>query len=178
VYVPLCFFAVAKFAQKINQKYATHFLVALLFLPFIYDGSMSSGFSYPGVGRSQITIWAEAAEAELLNYPDRRVVCLNTKDPDLIFTDYAAYTCNRILIGLQGLEGDDDYEDWTRLGMWLQDTSRLRSLPDSYYENMTFIVFDPTFSRIGDEIFMSALNGIPWDLVRIVDLNGNQINKN
>jgi hypothetical protein len=43
---------------------------------------------------------------------------------------------------------------------------------------MTFIVFDPTFSRVGDEVFMSALNGIPWELVRIVDLNGKQINKN
>ena len=149
----------------------------MLVLPFIYDGSLNSGFSYPGIGRSQTTIWAKTAEAELLNNPERRVVCLNTKDPDQIFTDYAAYTCNRILIGIQGLEGNDDYEDWTRLGMWLEDTSRLRSLPDSYYENMTFIVFDSTFSRIGDEIFMSALNGIPWELVRIVDLDGNQINK-
>jgi hypothetical protein len=176
--VPLCFFAVAKFSQKVNQKYASHLLVALLVMPFIYDGSLNSGFSYPGVGRSQTTIWAKTAEAELLNNPGRRVVCLNTKDPDKVLTDYAAYTCNRILIGIQGLEGNDDYEDWTRLGMWLEDTSRLRSLPDSYYENMTFIVFDPTFSRIGDEIFMSALNAIPWELVRIVDLDGNEIKRN
>ncbi len=176
--IPLCFFTVAKLSQKVKQKYAAHLLVALLVLPFMYDGSMNSGFSYPGVGRSQTTIWAKSAEAELLNNPDRRVVCLNTKDPDKVFTDYAAYTCNRILVGIQGLEGDDDYEDWTRLGMWLEDTSRLRSLPDSYYENMTFIVFDPTFSRVGDEIFMSALNAIPWELVRIVDLDGNEIKRN
>ena len=176
-FIPLSFFAVAKFSQKVNQKYAAHLLVAMLVLPFMFDGSLNSGFSYPGVGRSQTTVWAKTAEAELLNNPERRVVCLNTKNPDEIFSAYAAYTCNRILIGLQGLEGNDDYEDWTRLGMWLEDTSRLRSLPNSYYENMTFIVFDSTFSRTGDEIFMSALNGIPWDLVRIVDLNGNQINK-
>jgi hypothetical protein len=178
VFIPLSFFAVAKFAQKINQKYSAPLLVALLVLPFIYDGSMNSGFSYPEVGRSRTTIWAKAAEAELLNNPERRVVCLNTKDPDPIFTDDAAYTCNRILLGIQGLEVDDDYRDWTSLGMWLEDTTRLRSLPDSIYKNMTFIVFDPTFSRIGDEIFMSALNGVPWELVRIVDLSGNQINKN
>ncbi len=177
-FVPLSFFTVAMFSQKLKQKYAAYLMVALLVLPFIYDGSTKSGFSYPGVGRSQKTIWSMSAEAELLNNPERRVVCLNTKDPDKVFTDYAAYTCNRILVGIQGLEGDDDYEDWTRLGMWLEDTTRLRSLPDSYYENMTFIVFDPTFSRIGDETFMSALNAIPWDLVRIVDLNGNEIERN
>ena len=176
-FIPLSFFGIAKFSQKVSQKYAAHLLVAMLVLPFMYDGSLNSGYSYPGVGRSQTTIWAKTAERELLNNPERRVVCLNTKDPDPIFTDHDAYTCNRILIGIQGLEGNDDYEDWTRLGMWLEDTSRLRSLPDSYYENMTFIVFDSTFSRIGDEIFMSALNGIPWELVRIVDLDGNQINK-
>ena len=175
-FVPLSFFAIAKFSQKVNLKYAAHVFVALLVLPFIYDGSINSGFSYPGIGRSQTTIWAKTAEAELLNHPDRRVVCLNTKDPDPIFTDYVAYTCNRILIGIQGLEGNDDYEDWTRLGMWLEDSSRLQSLPDSYYENMTFIVFDSTFSRIGDEIFMGALNGIPWEKVRAVDLSGSVIN--
>ena len=177
-FVPLCFFEVAKLAQKINQRYAAHLLVAVLVLPFIYDGSINSGFSYPGLGRSQTTIWAKTAEAELLNHPDRRVVCLNTKDPDKIFTDYAAYTCNRILIGIQGLEGNNDFEDWTRLGMWLEDTSRLRLLPDSYYENMTFIVFDPTFSRTGDEVFMSALNRIPWEKVRAVDLSGSEVNRN
>lgn len=176
--VPLCFFTVARISKKVKQKYAAHLLVALLILPFMYDGSMNSGFTYPGVGRAQTAIWARVASSELLNHPERRVVCLNTKDPDKVFTDYAAYTCNRILIGIQGLEGNDDYEDWTRLGMWLEDTSRIRSLPDSYYENMTFIVFDPNFSRIGDEIFMSALNSIPWELVRIVDLDGNEIVRN
>ena len=176
--IPLCFFAIAKFGIWVKQKYATGLLVMLLLMMCMYDGSLNSGFSYPLIGRSQETIWAKAATSELLNHPERHVVCLNTKNPDEeVFTDYAAYTCNRILIGIQGLEGNDDYEDWTRLGMWLEDTSRLRSLPDSYYENMTFIVFDSTFSRIGDEIFMSALNGIPWELVRIVDLDGNQINK-
>jgi hypothetical protein len=176
--IPLCFFAIVKFGIWVKQKYATGLLVMLLLMMCMYDGSLNSGFSYPLIGRSQETIWAKAATSELLNHPERHVVCLNTKNPDEeVFTDYAAYTCNRILIGIQGLEGNDDYEDWTRLGMWLVDTSRLRSLPDSYYENMTFIVFDSTFSRIGDEIFMSALNGIPWELVRIVDLDGNQINK-
>lgn len=176
--IPFIFYAIAEIGRLTTNKLNTVLIVGALLMTLMYDQSLSNGFSYPGFGRSQTTIWAKTAEAELLNNPGRRVVCLNTKDPDKVFTDYAAYTCNRILIGIQGLEGNDDYEDWTRLGMWLEDTSRLRSLPDSYYENMTFIVFDPTFSRIGDEIFMSALNGIPWDLVRIVDLNGNQINKN
>jgi hypothetical protein len=175
--IPFNFFAIAEIGRSTSNKLNTVLIVGVLLMALMYDQSLNSGFSYPGVGRSQTTIWAKTAEAELLNNPERRVVCLNTKDPDKIFTDYTAYTCNRILIGIQGLEGNDDYEDWTRLGMWLENTSRLRSLPDSYYENMTFIVFDPSFSRIGDETFMSALNGIPWDLVRIVYLNGNQINK-
>ena len=94
-----------------------------------------------------------------------------------MFPNYVAYTCNRILIGLQGLEGNDDYEDWTRLGMWLTDTSRLESLPSSYYESVTFIVLDPKFSRKEDEIVMRAIDSIPWSQVRAVDLDGNVISK-
>ena len=173
--IPLCFFAIAKFAARIKRKTASALLVMFLLMVFMYDGSLNSGYAYPVIGRSQTTIWAKAASSELLNHPERHVVCLNTKDPDKVFTDYAAYTCNRILVGIQGLEGNNDYEDWTRLGMWLEDTSRLRSLPDSYYEKMTFIIFDSKFSRIGDEVFMSALERIPWTKVRAVDLDGKVI---
>jgi hypothetical protein len=176
--VPFCLYVIAEIGRSTTHKLNTALLVGALLITLMYDQSINKGFSYPGVGRSERTIWAKAAESELLNHPERRVVCLNTKDPDKIYSDYTAYTCNRILVGIQGLEDNDDYADWIRLGMWLTDTSRLRSLPNSYYENMTFIVFDPTFSRVGDEVFMSALNGIPWELVRIVDLNGKQINKN
>jgi hypothetical protein len=176
--IPFNFFAIAEIGRSTSNKLNTVLIVGVLLMALMYDQSLNNGFSYPGVGRSERIIWAKAAENELLNHPERRVVCLNTKDPDKIYSDYTAYTCNRILVGIQGLEDNDDYADWIRLGMWLTDTSRLRSLPNSYYENMTFIVFDPTFSRVGDEVFMSALNGIPWELVRIVDLNGKQINKN
>jgi hypothetical protein len=176
--VPYCLYVIAEIGRSTTHKLNTALLVGALLITLMYDQSINKGFSYPGVGRSERTIWAKAAESELLNHPERRVVCLNTKDPDTIYSDYVAYSCNRILVGIQGLEDNDDYADWIRLGMWLTDTSRLRSLPDSYYENMTFIVFDPTFSRTGDDVFMSALNGIPWQLVRTVDLNGNQFNKN
>lgn len=175
--IPFSLYAIAEIGRSITHKLATSLLVVVLLMALMYDQSLTNGFSYPAVGRSEMTIWAKAAENELVNHPERRVVCLNTKDPDAIYSDYIAYTCNRILLGIQGLEVNDDYRDWTSLGMWLADTSRLLSLPESYYENMTFIVFDSTFSRIGDETFMSVLNGIPWDLVRIVDLNGNQISK-
>jgi hypothetical protein len=174
---PFSFYAIAEIGRSATHKFTTTLLIVVLLMALVYDQSLAKGFSYPAVGRSEKTIWAKAAENELVNHPERRVVCLNTKDPDTIYSDYIAYTCNRILLGIQGLEVNDDYRDWTSLGMWLADTSRLRSLPDSVYKNMTFIVFDPTFTRSGDEVFMSALNGIPWDLVRIVDLNGNQINK-
>ena len=120
-------------------------------------------------------MWAKVAESELRDHPERRVVCLNTSDTDKMFADDVAYTCNRILIGLQGLEGNDDYEDWTRLGMWLTDTSRLESLPSSYYESITFIVLDPEFSRTGNEIVLRAINSILWDKARAVDLDGNLV---
>jgi hypothetical protein len=142
---------------------------------FFYDGSLSAGLSYPGVDRSGEVVWAKVAESELRDHPERRVVCLNTSDPDTMFDDYVAYTCNRILIGLQGLEGNDDYEDWTRLGMWLTDTSRLESLPSSYYESITFIVLDPKFSRTADEIVMQAIKSIQWDKARAIDLDGNLV---
>ena len=173
--VPFNFYAIAKIRNSITDKFYTLLLVVVLLMVLMYDQSLNKGFSYPGVGRSERVIWANAAENELLNYPERHVVCLNTKEPDDVHSDMAAYECNRILIGIQGLEGNDDYEDWTRLGMWLVDTSRIRSLPDSYYENMTFIIFDSDFSRQGDEVFMSALNRIPWDKVRAVDLDGTVI---
>ena len=175
--IPFSFCAIAEIGRSTSHKLTTTLFVVVLLMALVYDQSLTNGFSYPAVGRSEQTIWANAAENELVNHPERRVVCLNTKEPDAIYSDYSAYTCNRILLGIQGLEVNDAYRDWTPLGMWLADTSRLRSLPDSVYRNMTFIVFDPTFTRTGDEVFMSALNGIPWDLVRIVDLDGNQINK-
>lgn len=177
-FLPLCFFNVIRYSQKIKIKIGPVLLLSLLLMPVLYDGSLNSGFAYPGSIRAQKTIWAQVASSELLSHPERKVVCLNTKEPDETFSDYSAYTCNRILIGIQGLEGNNDYEDWTRLGMWLEDTSRLRSLPDSYYENMTFIVYDPKFSRTGDQIFMSAIEGIPWEKVRAVDLFGNIVHGN
>ena len=172
---PFNFYAIAKIGSSIKHKFNTLLLIVLLLIVLMYDQSLNKGFSYPGLQRSEEVIWADTAEKELLNHPERKVVCLNTKEPDDVYSDVTAYECNRILIGIQGLEGNDDYEDWTRLGMWLVDTSRLRSLPDSYYEKMTFIVFDSNFSRNGDEVFMSAFDGIPWDKVRAVDLDGTVI---
>ncbi len=173
--IPFNFYVIAEIGRLTTNKLNTVLLVGVLLMVLMYDKSLNQGFSYPGVGRSEEIIWAKAAENELLNHPERRVVCLNTKEPDEIYSDYTAYTCNRVLVGIQGLEDNDDYADWIRLGMWLTDITRLQSLPDSYYENMTFIVFDPNFSRVGDEVFMSVLNGIPWEKVRAVDLSGNLV---
>jgi hypothetical protein len=175
--IPLAMKAVVKFSLPEKSPWVSLGSVLLVLSLFFYDGSLSAGLSYPGVDRSGEVVWAKVAESELRDYPERRIVCLNTSDPDTMYADYVAYTCNRILIGLQGLEGNDDYEDWTRLGMWLTDTSRLESLPSSYYESITFIVLDPEFSRTGDEIVMKAIDSIPWSQVRAVDLNGNVISR-
>jgi hypothetical protein len=59
--------------------------------------------------------------------------------------------------------------------MWLTDTSRLESLPSSYYESITFIVLDPKFSRTADEIVMQAIKSIQWDKARAIDLDGNLV---
>jgi hypothetical protein len=176
----ICMFPLAmKAIVRISSPEKSHWIslgsVLLVLSMFFYDGSLSAGLSYPGVDRSGEVVWAKVAESELRDHPERRVVCLNTSDPDTMFDDYVAYTCNRILIGLQGLEGNDDYEDWTRLGMWLTDTSRLESLPSSYYESITFIVLDPKFSRTADEIVMQAIKSIQWDKARAIDLDGNLV---
>ena len=173
--IPLAMKAVVKFSLPEKSPWISLGSVLLVLSLFFYDGSLSAGLSYPGVDRSGEVVWAKVAESELRDHPERRIVCLNTSDPDTMYADYFAYTCNRILIGLQGLEGNDDYEDWTRLGMWLTDTSRLESLPSSYYESITFIVLDPEFSRTGDEIVLRAINSIQWDKARAVDLDGNLV---
>lgn len=173
--VPLAMKAIVRFSSPEKSHWISLGSILLVLSLFFYDGSLSAGLSYPGVDRSEKVVWAKVAESELRDYPERRVVCLNTSDPDKMFADYVAYTCNRILIGLQGLEGNDDYEDWTRLGMWLTDTSRLESLPSSYYESITFIVLDPKFSRTADEIVMRGINSIQWDKARAVDLDGNLV---
>lgn len=173
--VPLAMKAIVRFSSPEKSHWISLGSILLVLSLFFYDGSLSAGLSYPGVDRSEKVVWAKVAESELRDHPERRVVCLNTSDPDKMFADYVAYTCNRILIGLQGLEGNDDYEDWTRLGMWLTDTSRLESLPSSYYESITFIVLDPKFSRTADEIVMRGINSIQWDKARAVDLDGNLV---
>ena len=172
---PLAMMAIVWISSPEKFQWTSLGFVLILLAVFFYGGSLSDGLSYPGVYRSEKAVWANVAENELREYPDKRVVCLNTSDPDKMYADYVAYTCNRILVGLQGLEGNDDYEDWTRLGMWLTDTSRLESLPSSYYESITFIVFDPEFSRTGDEIVLRAINSIQWDKARAVDLDGNLV---
>ena len=173
--IPLAMRAIVRFSLPEKSKWISFGSVLLVLSLFFYDGSLSEGLSYPGVYRSGEVVWAKAAERELREHPERRVVCLNTSDQDKMFPNYVAYTCNRILIGLQGLEGNDDYEDWTRLGMWLTDTSRLESLPSSYYESVTFIVLDPKFSRKEDEIVMRAIKSIQWDEARAIDLDGNLV---
>ena len=173
--VPMAMKAIVRISTPERSRWNSLGAVLVVLAAIFYDGSLAGGLSYPGVERSEKTVWAKVAESELRDHPERRVVCLNTSDPDKMFTDYVAYTCNRILIGLQGLEGNDDYEDWTRLGMWLTDTSRLESLPSSYYESITFIVLDPEFSRTGDEIVLRAINSIQWDKARAVDLDGNLV---
>jgi len=173
--IPLAMKTIVRISSPDKSHWISLGSILLVLSLFFYDGSLSAGLSYPGVDRSETVVWAKVAESELRDHPERRVVCLNTSDPDKMFADYVAYTCNRILIGLQGLEGNDDYEDWTRLGMWLTDTSRLESLPSSYYESITFIVLDPKFSRTADEIVMRAINSIQWDKARAVDLDGNLV---
>lgn len=173
--IPLAMKSIVRFSSPEKSHWISLGSILLVLSMFFYDGSLSAGLSYPGVDRSEKVVWAKVAESELRDHPERRVVCLNTSDPDKMFVDYVAYTCNRILIGLQGLEGNDDYEDWTRLGMWLTDTSRLESLPSSYYESITFIVLDPKFSRTADEIVMRVINSIQWDKARAVDLDGNLV---
>lgn len=170
--IPMAMKAIVRFSSPEKSHWISLGSILLVLSMFFYDGSLSAGLSYPGVDRSEKVVWAKVAESELRDHPERRVVCLNTSDPDKMFADYVAYTCNRILIGLQGLEGNDDYEDWTRLGMWLTDTSRLESLPDSYYETITFIILDPKFSRTGDEIVMRAINSIQWGKARAIGLDG------
>ncbi len=176
--IPMAMKGVTRISSTEKPKWISFGFVLFLLSVFFYDGSLSEGLSYPGVDRSGEVVWAKAAEIELRNHPERRVVCLNTSDPDTMHTDIVAYTCNRLLIGLQGLEGNNDYEDWTRLGMWLTDTSRLEALPGSFYESLTFIVLDSEFSRKGgDETFMRVLESIPWNQVKAVDLDGNIVSK-
>jgi hypothetical protein len=175
--IPMTMKTIASYSTRDKSHWTSFGFVVIVLAIFLYDGSLSSGLSYPGVDRSEKVVWSTVAENELRDYPERRVVCLNTSDPDTMYLDYVSYTCNRILNGLQGLEGNNDYEDWTRLGMWLTDTSRLEALPGSFYESLTFIVLDSTFSRKGDETFMRVLESIPWNQVKAVDLDGNVVSK-
>ncbi len=158
-------------AKRAKSIAVSLFAVLLVSLAILYEGSFTTALNYPRVMRTKVS-WGDVAKNELKNHPERQVVCLNNSDLD---SDYEAYTCNRILIGLQGLEGNDDYEDWTRLGMWLKDTTGLKNLPESYYQSLTFILWDQKMSRVEEEIVVDMIKSIPWDNVRAVDLNGDLV---
>jgi hypothetical protein len=141
----------------------------MLFVMLSHEGEIDGTFRYPRILRKSQNDWAIIGSSEILKDPSRSVLCLNTSD-DPKFTDMNAYECNRVLTGLQGNSEDVRFDSWSPLGIWVSPIDVLLDLPDSFYNDVTFIVPDSQSRQRGDEVIQKVIESIPWEIVKVVEL--------
>ena len=152
IFIPWAFLSIV-LNNKVRSNYFGPILVCLmLFVMLSHEGEIDGTFRYPRILRKS-----------------QNVLCLNTSD-DPKFTDMNAYECNRVLNGLQGNSEDVRFDSWSPLGIWESPIDVLLDLPDSFFDEVTFIVPDSQSRQRGDEVIQKVIESIPWEKVRVVEL--------
>jgi hypothetical protein len=169
IFIPWAFLSIV-LNNKVRSNYFGPILVCLmLFVMLSHEGEIDGTFRYPRILRKSQNDWAIIGSSEILKDPSRSVLCLNTSD-DPKFTDMNAYECNRVLTGLQGNSEDVRFDSWSPLGIWVSPIDVLLDLPDSFYNDVTFIVPDSQSRQRGDEVIQKVIESIPWEIVKVVEL--------
>jgi hypothetical protein len=140
--------------------------------------------------------WAEAVVKEIESHPDRKVLCLDTRETQ-DWDGYDSYACSRMAAGLQGITG---YESnvWTAGNICQISSSQLaETIPKSFYRDLTIIVTDrgrlssghACTSRgwggnedwgvkaVDPKWTLGWLTGVDWRAVKVIDYEGNEVQK-
>lgn len=134
--------------------------------------------------------WAEGAIREIRKYPDRTVLCLDTRRDQ--WTGGPGYSCTRILGGLQGKTGQLT-NVWASGNICGTSPESLKAVTRSEWQRVTVIVTDATrlTSAIScDDLgwtnddaiedpknILGWLTYVKWKDVRIIDSNGESVEK-
>lgn len=190
VVTPVSIAGLAITVRRLSQSDA---LAVIAIVVVVIMGSTTFLEPYPRLKNLLVAppteFWVDAAMMELTMHPDRRLICLDTREQ---WQGQDARDCSRQLAGIQGMTNSSPLV-WLEANICRASSAEIAALPEEFWQNVTILVTDSQrlvstdeCDRFGwagqglpdDERYpIGVLSGVPWKTVRVIGPDGEEVRK-
>ena len=185
--------SIAGLSLTVRKLSQSDVLAVVAVVVVVIMGSATFLEPYPRLKNLLVTppaeFWVDAAMMELTAHPERRLICLDTREQ---WQGQDARDCSRQLAGIQGTTNSSPLV-WLEANICRAASADIAALPEEFWQNVTILVTDSQrlvstdeCDRYGwagpglpdDERYpIGVLSGVPWGTVRVIGPDGGEVKK-